>query len=93
MAEVNIQALEQRLANLQSQIDVYSTLTDHALIRTYVAEAALAFLIAGQPIDFDQIERLITEEFDDGGKRLERAKAAVAGLRLRTTNPTAPQND
>lgn len=93
MAEVNIQALEQRLANLQSQIDVYSMLTDNALIRTYVAEAALAFLIAGQPIDFAQIEQLMSEEFDDGGKRLERAKAAVAGLRLRAENPALPQND
>lgn len=90
MAHID-QLTAQRLSQLQDQIDTAAALTDIALIRSYVNEAAIAYLIAGQPIDFTQLEATLVDEFGTTGKRAERAKEAVAGLRLRASDPSAPQ--
>lgn len=92
MAEVNVQKLEGELARLESLINVANSLADAALIRTYVAEGALAHLIANKAIDFDQLETIMAEEFK-GGKREKRAREAVRDLQKRVADPSVPQPD
>lgn len=90
MAEVDVQKLEGALARLETMINTANTLTDCALIRTYVAEAALAHLISNKAIDFDELETIMATEFK-GGKRERRARDAVKDLRKRVGDPSVPQ--
>lgn len=93
MADIDINALENRLAQLQGRIEIADRFNDINLVRSYVAEAALAYVISGREVDFDTIERVMLEELGTADKRGDRVKSAVASLRQRVGDPTIAYDD
>lgn len=92
MTELRLSKLENMVSGLQSDLEIAKTFNDINLIRSYVAETALAFLISGSAIDFDQIEKILLVEFDSPNRR-KKVKEAVDGLRQRTLEPSTPRID
>jgi hypothetical protein len=93
MQAISMDALHQKITELQDRVTTEASITDHVLIRALVAETALGFLIGGKAVDFDQVEKVLTEEVGSSPKRASRLQSAIADLRARVANPTTPQTD
>jgi hypothetical protein len=93
MADIDVARLEMRLAGIENRIEINYDFIDRGLVRSYVAETALAYVIAGKPLDFDKIEEIMVTELGDGQKRTQRVRDAVRELKARVADPTVAQPD
>jgi len=93
MADIDVTRLVMKLASIENRIEINYDFIDRGLVRSYVAETALAYVIAGKPLDFDKIEEIMLIELGDGNKRAKRVRDAVRDLRARVADPTVAQPD
>lgn len=89
---MNSDALEMQLNIMKDRIETLAALNDFVMVRSFVNEAAIAYLIAGKPVDFEMLTSSLDAEFG-GSQRGEWAAEALDSLRKRSLAPTAPLVD
>lgn len=91
MTETDNLILQSKLSQLEQSLQILQTFNDIHIVRSYVAETALAFLASEGKLDLDAIERVMLDEL--GERQGTRVRAAVSSLRERVAAPRTPQKD